>query len=255
MSKLQQIRIFNSILTFAEELTENFGEKQHSLKLYYRLLLKVKSNERDEVDRHVKLFSDFVVSNKEAILIQNYDKLILKTILYSQNINIKIEEIFRMSDKNNISVIWQHLLYLYFLVTNDKTAKDKLEELQSQPVKETEINIPGIENNFLQGFMQDIEQNINLNENTDPMSAISTLMSSGVLMKMVDKMKNGMENGSINPQQLMGSLTGMLNTSGMAGSDNPMSMISGLMNGLNGGTTPPDLNMLLPPSDNEENNK
>jgi hypothetical protein len=200
----QQIKTFQCIVKFVEDLSAEFEKKQHSLVLYNRLIVKTGNNHHDSIKRHIKAFHDFVTQNKEAILTQNASKMKNSTILYSKKVNIKMDEIFKMADDDTSQVIWRHLLVIMNRVDPSKEAVDLLKKSMEEKSSEGE---------FLSDLVGKIEKSVDPNT-TDPMSAIMGMMSSGVFTELISSMNSGMKDGSLDIGKLFNSVQGMMGSIG-----------------------------------------
>ena len=214
---------FNSLVAFVSDLSCVFGKKQHSLLLYNRLLEKVKPVHKDEVSKQLSIFSDFLRKNRQAILEKDYTKFEVMNIVYSEKVNIKMEEIFKMSDDaETTSQIWKHLIYMTSILDpNDEKATFTLQECFNEKSKEGD---------FLQNICKKIESNVK--PDADPMTAITGLLQNGVITDLLGDMQKGMKDGSLNMNKLFSSFQGMLgqmNENGEGGGMEGMPDLSKLM--------------------------
>ena len=201
----QNWKKFDLISKFVSELTEIFGKKQHSLSLYNCLLGKTKITHHDAITKHIQAFSNFITTNKQAIMEKNSNKFIDPIIFYSKKVNIKMDEIFKMSDSETTSIIWQHLL----VITNSIDPSDEAMIILKKTLEE-KTN----ESDFLNDLVQKIEKNVDPNNSTDPMAAIMGLMNSGVFTELLQGMNSGMQNGNLDIGKLFGTVQGMMSSIG-----------------------------------------
>ena len=60
--------IFKAIANFTQALADEFGKKQHSLALYSRLINKTTLAHDTPIKKHISVFTEFCINNREAIL-------------------------------------------------------------------------------------------------------------------------------------------------------------------------------------------
>lgn len=207
------LKSFQSIVKFVEDLSTEFGPKQHSLVLYNRLVSKTKITHQEAMKRHIQAFHEFVTKNSEAIIEKNSSKLKNPIILYSNKVNIKMDEIFRMADTQTTDVIWKHLLVILNILDPNTEALNVLKKSLEEKSNEGD---------FLKSLVSKIESNVDPN-NTDPMSAIMGLMSNGVFTDVISSMNAGMSNGNLDMSKLFGTLQGMMTSLGGMNLDNSSS--------------------------------
>lgn len=193
---MKNIRTFKSINEFVSDLSEAFGKNQRSLVLYKHLLGKTKITHNVVITKHINIFKDFVMANKEAIK-QKKDSLLTANIIkYSDNVFIDMSQILTSASEEEKKAIWSHLLVLMntFEPTNETI------DILKQTLKPTEK-----ETNFISNLVQKIEKNIDPNA-SDPMSAIMGLMSSGVINDVVSSISTGLSDGTLDVGRMIGSV-------------------------------------------------
>ena len=201
--------VFKTITNFVGELTELFGNKQRSLKLYSRLINKTTVSHTAAIQKHISAFRKFCVENRSAILAKNASELSTMIVKYSDKVQINFEAIFKMADRDTSSIIWKHLLYISALVDPAGKAKEFLVSATQESGEAA----------FLNNIFEKVEQSVDP-ENTDPMAAMSSVMQSGVLSELMGGMSQGMNDGSLNIGKMMGMVTGILsNMQNMPGSE------------------------------------
>ena len=221
---------FKAISDFTSQLGEIFAtkDKNHSLKLYEHFLNKTTLTHTKAINKHIDVFREFCIANREAITNKNTSKLVQNKVSYSKRVYIDFANIFKESDVETTNVIWKHLLTISALVDPAGKAKKVLQE--SKDTKEA---------NFLSDIINKVENNVNPNAN--PLEAVTSIMSSGVFNELITGMNSGIQNGDLDLGKLMGtvqtmcaSLTG--EAPGTEGGDNPMNnILSGLMKNMNTG--------------------
>jgi len=182
------------------ELGELFADKQHSLKLYCRLINKTTIAHEQPIQKHVDAFRTFCTTNREAILSKDSSKFIDTKVSYSPRVFVNIAIVFKDADSETSLVIWKHLLLISALVDPSGKAKEVLK------------NSSGQEADFLTNIIDKVEKNIDVNAN--PLQAVTSIMSSGIFNDLVGGMKDGLEDGSLNIGKLMGTVQGMISTLG-----------------------------------------
>ena len=273
---------FKAIINFVNDLNSLFGEFQHSLKLYHHLITKTTFAHDKPILKHIEAFTSYCVSNNEAIMNKDKNRLNQDNIQYSERVYINIHKLFfpttvraKPMDNETEEAIWKHLIYLSARTNPNESAlkmlksviESKTESKRGGESKAGGINIniagEGKEKEFLTNIMNKVENCIDPNA-TNPLQAISTLMSSGLITELVSDMGQGIENGSLNLNSLMGTVqnmvSGMNTSSGEGGSaqGNPlggidMTSITTMMqqmmsNGGTGGTSGgemPDMSGIL----------
>jgi len=193
---MKNIRTFKSINEFVTDLSEAFGKSQRTLVLYKHLLGKTKVTHNLVMSKHINIFKEFVMANKEAIK-QKKESLFAQNIIkYSDNVFIDMKQVFEIAGDEEKKVIWSHLLVLMntFEPTNETL------DILKQTLKPTEK-----ETNFISNLVQKIEKNIDPNA-SDPMSAIMGLMSSGVINDVVSSISTSLSDGTLDVGRMIGSV-------------------------------------------------
>ena len=203
---------FKAIASFTTELGELFSNRQRSLKLYCRLINKTTVAHDKPIQKHIDAFRKFCISNRDAIIKKDINCFVDSKICYSQRVFIDLAQIFKLSDKDTTSVIWNHLLCISALVDPAGKAKSVLKEnLESGKSS-------GNETEFLTNIIEKVEQNVNPNAN--PMEAVSSILQSGIFTDLIGGMNSGLSNGQLDIGKLMGAVQGMVGQLG-ENSDDP----------------------------------
>ena len=233
---------FKAISSFIKELDSTFGNDQHSLKLYQHLISKTTFSHTVAIAKHISIFRDFCVLNRDAITAMN-DKLINQEsykITYSEKVSIDMKSIFLIADNDVKKVLWKHILTISAIVDPNGKAKQILLSKKSLS-KEGE---------FISGILDKIESSVDPKGN--PLDAIQGIMSSGVLSDLVNGMGSGLKDGTLDIGKLINSVQGLV--TGMKDSDNDSTspdigkLMSGMMKGLGGGEgegAPPDFGKMM----------
>lgn len=197
---------FKAITSFANALGELFGSKQRPLKLYCRLINQTTLSNEGPISKHIEAFRKFCVANREAITAKDPSKMKMNNVSYSQRVFIDFKNIFAHADKENMGIIWKHLLVVSALVDPAGKAKSILQQSPSGENKETD---------FLSDVIDKVEKTVTPDAN--PMQAISSIMQSGIFTDLVNGMNNGLQDGSLDLGKLMGAVQGMVTSVGTLG--------------------------------------
>ena len=221
---------FKAIVNFTTNLSEVFGEEHKSVKLYNHLLSKTTLAHENAIQKHIDIFRQFVVDNRDAILKSNHSDLLEEksTITYSNRVYLDMKEILSKTDKDTRSVIWQHLLIISALLDPTGRAKQILQEQKESKTSEGEAD-------FLNNIIGKIENNVDL-ETSNPMEAVSSIMQSGVFNELVQGMGSGLQDGSLDIGKLMGTVQNMvtqLNNDAGEEDQQSVDMINTMMQNLN----------------------
>jgi hypothetical protein len=246
---------FKAISNFTKDLGEFFASKQHSLRLYCRLINKTTLSHEKSIHKHINSFRTFCIKNRDAIKLKDI-KLIdtnFKKISYSEKVYIDMVEIFKLADNDTQLVIWKHLLFLSALLDPAGKAKDIL--------KNNITSSNDKENDFLCDIISKVEQNVN--PAASPLEAVSSIMKSGVFNDIIGNMNKGFEDGSLNLGKLMNSVQNIVNkiddsSTPTNNSDSSMNIINTMLGNLlknDGSSSSPDLNSMLGPILNSLTNK
>jgi hypothetical protein len=147
-----------------------------------------------------------------------------------------MEYIFRIADKENSPVIWQHLLTISALIDPDGKAKDVLLKNKEDDKKEDD---------FLSDIISKVQQNVKPNSN--PMEAFSSILQSGVATDLISNMQGNLKSGKLDMKKLLGSVKGLItNLENQEGAEPEMKKAMGMLNNLIGdGDSPPDLGAMM----------
>jgi len=197
-------KVFSHINDFVCDLADLYGKNQHSLMLYKHLLDKTKITHKDAIRKHISNFRDFLKKNKDAIMEKKPELLKQNDIVYSQKVKIQMDAIFKIADEDSKKAIWGHLLVLY----NDYDPNNETINMLKKTLKPTEK-----EENFISSIVEKIEKNVD--PNADPLTAIMSLMNSGVINEVVSSISTGFQDGTIDINRIMGNVKETMNSSGI----------------------------------------
>jgi hypothetical protein len=231
---------FKAITSFTKELTENFGsnKENHSLKLYDRLISKTPISSEKAIKKHIEVFRNFCISNRDALTAKDAKKLTTTRVEYSSKVYIDFNNIFKAADRETTSVIWKHLLTISAILDPAGKAKEILKQ-----------NKDDVESDFLTDIINKVEEHVKPDSN--PMEAVSAIMSSGVFTELISGMNNGIQNGSLDLGKLMGTVQKMVTTlapNGGAGTgldgEAGMDIIKNMMANMGNGGGAPDVSQI-----------
>jgi len=202
---------FKAICNFVNDLESVYGPRQKPLKYYKRLINKTQISHENAIRKHITLFHDFCVANRDALTSQNAGKLVQKTIKYSDNVSINMEVIFKNADAETSPVIWNHLLTISAILDPTGKAKEILK-------KAAETGKSGQdETDFLTNIISKVEKNIKPDAN--PMEAVSSIMQSGIFTDMMSDLGSK----KLDLGKLLGAVQGMVSVLGNQAGDDPES--------------------------------
>ena len=240
--------IFKAIANFTQALADEFGKKQHSLALYSRLINKTTLAHDTPIKKHISVFTEFCINNRDAILNKNHSLITKDDITYSDRVFINFKHIFNIADADTKTVIWQHLLTISALVDSSSNAKKILQEQTS--------SLPEPDSDFLEKIVEKIEKTIK--PDTSPLEAMSSIMSSGIITDLMSGLNNGMSDGSLNIPKLLASIQSMVkklatkngNSKESKDAVNMINNLIGMLGGAAGGAGagaagPPDLSSMM----------
>jgi len=196
---------FNTLKKFVHEMSEFFEDDNMAVKLYNHLLCKTTIKNRAPVSRHLKLFEEFCINNRDQI-VSSDPNLAQKKIEYSSRVYLDFSKIFSDVSTDDESVLFDHLLVLSMVFDPDGSAIDVLKTKKDDGVT-GELNNLFSNNPFLADMMEKVESQVK--PGTNPMEAMSSMMSSGLLEELVTGMQENIEKGDIDMEELMESVQKM----------------------------------------------
>jgi len=200
---------FKAVCNFVKDLNFAFGDRLPPLQLYAHLLDKTGLINEEPIRKHVAIFQEFVEKNEEAILQQSVsllqDHYILK---YSDKVYINLNAVIQLSEKEDISTLWTHLLTIMAILRPGSCAKDVLRQYRALAVrdapvehkeegeaKQADMNDPfqNIGNIFqtLMSGMANMEGGGSGDANANPLEMLGSLMNSPVIASMVKNLNDG----------------------------------------------------------------
>lgn len=199
-------KIFKSIYSFVEELDSQFGKDQHSLQLYYRFLTTKVQNLEDKKTQ-IDLFTKFLLSNKEAIQSKDYSLLENDVIRFSEKLNIKIAEIFKLADESTRKIIWSHIFVINAMILKDENSITLFtNDINSKKDDESE------EENMIKTIFDTIGNSVGDSSASmdNPMGVIMGLLGNGQMKGLLSNMNSKLNSGELDVEKMFGSVQAML---------------------------------------------
>lgn len=194
MNEELNFKAFKAICNFVENLSDVFGSKFKSIKLYNRLTSKTEIVNDVAINKHLNIFKDFCIANQDAILSQNKLKFQQTKLSYSTKVYIDISNVLSLSDNETSKVIFQHLLTITALLVPTTDAKTVLEKVNTESDESKDLIVCENETDELVLDIISFLEN-NIGHTTNPLEAIMKLVSSGSLMTLIAKVKNAFASG------------------------------------------------------------
>ena len=191
---------FKAIHTFIMSMNEEFGNKNKPLRLYARLIEQTTFSHELPIKKHVQAFTNFCVLNRDAIYTKNIDKLHQSKISYSERVYLDIKDVFKLADRDQKVVMWQHILTISALVDTTGRAKQILKDSNDNS-KET---------NFLTDIIEKVEKNVDVENMSNPFDAIGQIMSSGVFTELIGNMNDQVNSGQLDINKMLSAVQGMV---------------------------------------------
>jgi hypothetical protein len=195
----ENLKAFKAIADFVTALSNAFGDQFKSLELYAHLIKKTTLLHKKLIVKHINAFRDFCVNNRENIDNKMSDNLKKRQIIYSLKVYIDMSKIFAIANKEEKSLIWDHILNISSVLDPAGRAKSILNK-----------NKGGKENEFLTNIISKVEQNVD--PDADPLKAVGEIMKSGIFTELVGNMGEGLEKGDLDLNKLLGTVQTMVST-------------------------------------------
>lgn len=204
---------FKAICNFIKDLNFAFGDRVPPLQLYAHLLDKTGLLNEEPIRKHVGLFQRFVDDKEEAILQQSVSLLQDNPIIrYSDRVYINLNAIIQLSEPDDITTLWTHLLTITAILRPQGAAKDILRQYRQRQLARTTREEPEVfpPPAVRGGGGVETQSGDSLNRSEaaapDPLQGIGSLI-----------------------QTLFAGLGGEGADTGGAGAQNPMEMVSSIM--------------------------
>lgn len=209
MNEETSLIAFKSICNFVNDLESEYGKKHKPLRLYKRLVNHTQIAHDQAIKKHISVFHDFCVVNREAISSQDTQKLSKNRVEYSERVYIDMKLIFSFADSDTTPIIWKHLLTISAIIDPTGKAKDILKK--SAEEGKTGKN----ESDFLTNIISKVESSVKPDAN--PMEAVSSIMQSGLLNEMMSDLGSK----KLDIGKLLGAVQGMVSSLGSQVGDDP----------------------------------
>lgn len=199
------LKPFKVISEFILELGKLYGNELKSLRLYSHLISKTKFVNKEPILKHVAIFREFCVVNKDKIL--NREKTFDKPVItFSEKVYIDMNEIMGLcNDEEIFKEISSYLLTLSALLDPTSKAKQVLRQVRENPVNPRTLDL-GLEPDDPLGNIISKVTNVVTEDMNNPMEAFGALFSSGVIGDLFNTIGSGFQDGSLNPEKLFGSV-------------------------------------------------
>lgn len=232
---------FKAICNFVNDLESEYGKRHKPLKLYKRLINHTQIAHDHAIRKHLTLFHDFCVTNRDSLAVQDTSKLVQKKIEYSDRVFIDMEFIFRVADAETSPIIWKHLLTISAIL--DPTGKAK--EILKKAADDGKAGHD--ETDFLTNIISKVEKNVKPDAN--PMEAVSSIMQSGIFTEMMSDLGSK----KLDLGKLLGAVQGMVSTLSNQAGDDPeakqamgmLSNVTSMMGNMGNGGAPPDMSGMV----------
>ncbi len=247
MDEDKSLAIFKAIVKFVTSLNECFGASQKTLQLYCRLLRKTTIVHEDAIKKHIGIFKNFCAQNRDNIINRDIN-FKQSQIKYSERVYINLTPICKKATKDNLNVIWKHLLIISAYLDPESGAKDILkknkEEKQQVQTESSAVKhlrkdneSSSKEDKFLDDIINTVELNVD-KDSDNPMEAVNSMMNSGVFNNLMGSMNDGLQGGDLDMGKLLGSVQGMVTSlndemKDTVG-DNPAGDMTEMLNHMNG---------------------
>ncbi len=220
----QDLTAFQTISDFVCDLQDCFGGSKHQLirplNLYHRLISKLSFRDEELILRHLNVFKEFCVDNREQIRHRNREWTSPK-IEFTDRIYIDMGYIMKQTDEESEEAIWQYLLTISAYLDPENKTKDLLKQL-----KQDDSN----EGNFLANMIETLGTQLpNLAGGANagapnPMEMMGSLMNSDLFSGLMGSMMGGEQSGKLDMGKLMNTMTGLMETvkSEIEKSDDPI---------------------------------
>ena len=213
----QQLRIFNAIASFVQDLNTGFGKKYKPVALYNRLVEKTAIRNVDAIKRHIASFKSFFACNPNYV--KNKTLSGNTKITYTDRIYIDVGRITSKLDTAAQQHIHKHLVTIYSLLnigTQDGIAALETLKNSTGAGADTEgdfnLNLPDTaEGNFIQDTLTEMtDQFSNMGEDANPMMLMANMMQSGFIPKFMGDLQTKFGSGEMDLKSLMSTVTSVI---------------------------------------------
>lgn len=204
-------RALEAVTLFVDALWDVFREEGvNPLALYHRLLEKIKPEDETEVTTCLSGFRRFLVTYHETLVSNRMASIPADAVISygtSKSVHLPIGAFIRKADTDTVAVIRQHLLTISAILEPNSTRFTEI----TDAVKRAQVDTTTKEGSFVHNIMMRTAE-IDTSADGNPMTAITGLLSSGMLTDMVSSMTSGVQSGDMDPYALIGNMRGMLDS-------------------------------------------
>ena len=191
------LNAFRAISDFVKQLATVFGGDSGGLRLYNCLIRKTTITHETAISKHINLFTEFCIANRDGIQSRDYKKFDEPIISYSDRVYIDLEKLFNMADADTTQVMWKHILTISALLDKGGKAREILGDMKSE------------ESKLLTGVLDHVEHNIK----GTPEETINSILKSDVMSDLL----KGMSSGNLDMGSLFQTLTSVIGQIGNGG--------------------------------------
>jgi hypothetical protein len=210
------LKIFKAIVKFVDALCEIFGDKFKKLKSYKLFLDKHNVNtDKFAINKHVKIFRDFYGRNGDRILVDDSTCIEGEEIRYSPKVVIELGEIWRESDEDTRSTIWDHIIAIAILIDPSIVSSKRLEKMRRTKSDKlsSRINLPDSPaGSFMSKLIDGVAKNIDPSKANNPGEALAGLYSSGFVADIASNLQQDISSGRMDMGGLLGTFSSMMKT-------------------------------------------
>lgn len=191
---------FQAITGFLNDLGPEFTNHNKPLKLYKRLVNNTKLSHLNSIEKHVELFKQFCIQNKDCILEKKTELQQSKIIYTVDKIFIDFNYIFKKADSETIPFLWQHLLTISAIVNPSSNAKQLLKEIKEEP------KVGLLDKVESKDVMADIFSKIgeHAKPGASPMDVIGSVFQSGAFTDIIKNMQMAIQSGQLDINKMLG---------------------------------------------------
>lgn len=220
-----ELYAFQIMIDFVSDIKNCFGDQKtpkiKALNLYHRLISKMSFEDKSLITKHIQLFKNFCVRNREPI--QSKDtSFLVKEIQFTERIYIDMSYIFKLAETDSATqdTLWEYIWSLSALLDSESKTKQLLSSVQLPQYDNSVPTTTSTENeaDFLAGMMKTLGQSVggmnmgNHGSSTNPMEMMAGLMNSDTISGLMNSVHSNLQNGNIDLGKLMGTMQTMVKT-------------------------------------------
>ena len=203
---------FQTISDFVSNVYEYYGSPStKALNMYYRLVNKLSFKDDDLILRHLQVFKQFCLLNRECIK-QQSTQLREPKITFSDNIYIDMNYIFRKANESgDIKTIWEYILAISAYLDPSNNTKELLKSMQQGG------GGGGPDGDFINTMMSTLAAGAGAGAGAgtgepNPLGMMANLMNSDMMTQMMSAMTSKVDNGSLDISALVNTVSGLVDT-------------------------------------------